>query len=104
MPQNELERDAWRASYGPVAEMTSSGSTQEVLATRRFDRDDLDAAYAERDERYATGEAGPPTPKPVAELLLQLPRLDVLEGYRERAGSLRAKVLRLRRRARWPTP
>jgi hypothetical protein len=35
----------------------------------------------------------PKLPKPVEELLLQLPRLEVLEGYWERAGSLRAKVL-----------
>src|SRR5262249_27239940 len=35
----------------------------------------------------------PKLPKPVGELLLQLPRLEVLEGYWERAGSLRAKVL-----------
>lgn len=42
----------------------------------------------------------PKLPKRVEKLLLQLPRLDVLEGYWERAGSLRAKVLRLKRRAR----
>jgi predicted nucleic acid-binding protein len=42
----------------------------------------------------------PKLPKPVEELLLQLPRLDVLDGYWERAGSLRAAVLRLKRRAR----
>ena len=35
----------------------------------------------------------PKLPKPVEELLLQLPRLEVLEGYWEKAGSLRAKVL-----------
>lgn len=42
----------------------------------------------------------PKLPKQVAELLLQIPRLEVLDGYWERAGSLRARVLRLRRRAR----
>jgi predicted nucleic acid-binding protein len=42
----------------------------------------------------------PKLPKPVEELLLQLPRLQVLAGYWERAGSLRAAVLRLKRRAR----
>jgi predicted nucleic acid-binding protein len=42
----------------------------------------------------------PKLPKPVEELLLQLPRLEVLDGYWERAGSLRAAVLRLKRRAR----
>ena len=42
----------------------------------------------------------PKLPRRVAELLLQLPRLDVLDGYWERAGSLRAKVLQRARRAR----
>lgn len=42
----------------------------------------------------------PKPPRQVAELLGQLPRLEVLEGYWERAGALRAKVLGLKRRAR----
>jgi predicted nucleic acid-binding protein len=42
----------------------------------------------------------PKLPKQVEELLLQLPRLEVLDGYWERAGTLRAEVLRLKRRAR----
>ena len=42
----------------------------------------------------------PTLAKSVQDLLLQLPRLDVLDGYWERAGSLRAKILRLKRRAR----
>jgi len=42
----------------------------------------------------------PKLPKPVEELLLQLPRLEVLDGYWERAGSLRAQILKLKRRAR----
>jgi hypothetical protein len=40
----------------------------------------------------------PTLPNEVAELLLQIPRLEVLDGFRERAGTLRAKVLRLKRR------
>jgi class 3 adenylate cyclase len=32
--QNELDRDAWLASYRPIVEMTSSRPTYEVLATR----------------------------------------------------------------------
>jgi predicted nucleic acid-binding protein len=42
----------------------------------------------------------PTLPREVGELLAQLPRLDVLDGYWERAGALRAKLLRLKRRAR----
>jgi predicted nucleic acid-binding protein len=42
----------------------------------------------------------PKLPKAVAELLLQVPRLEVLDGYWERAGSLRAEILGLKRRAR----
>ncbi len=42
----------------------------------------------------------PRLPERVADMLAQLPRLEVLEGYWERAGSLRAKVLGSRRRAR----
>jgi predicted nucleic acid-binding protein len=42
----------------------------------------------------------PKLPKSVEELLVQLPRLEVLDGYWERAGGLRATVLRLGRRAR----
>ncbi len=42
----------------------------------------------------------PKLPGRIERLLTQLPRLDVLEGYWERAGFLRAKVLRARRRAR----
>jgi len=41
----------------------------------------------------------PKLPKVVEELLLQVPRLEVLDGYWERAGSLRAQILRLKRRA-----
>jgi len=42
----------------------------------------------------------PKLPKVVEELLLRLPRLEVLDGYWERAGSLRAQVLGRKRRAR----
>lgn len=42
----------------------------------------------------------PKLPRDVGELLAQLPRLDVLDGYWERAGALRATLLRLKRRAR----
>lgn len=42
----------------------------------------------------------PKLPKAAGQLLLQLPRLDVLDGYWERAGALRAKVLASKRRAR----
>jgi predicted nucleic acid-binding protein len=42
----------------------------------------------------------PMLPARVSRLLLDLPRLDVLDGYWERAGALRAKVIRKRRRAR----
>jgi SnoaL-like domain len=100
MLHGELDREAWLASYRPILEMTSSGSTSDVLATRgdrlalarydwhgtdglvgpseietlelievdpegravadiTFDPDDLDAAYAELDERYLAGEAAP---------------------------------------------
>jgi len=38
-------------------------------------------------------------PAPVSRLIAQVPMLDVLDGYWERAGVLRAKVLRLKRRA-----
>lgn len=38
-------------------------------------------------------------PAPVSRLIEQVPMLDVLDGYWERAGVLRAKVLRLKRRA-----
>jgi predicted nucleic acid-binding protein len=41
----------------------------------------------------------PKLPKDVRELLLQVPRLEVIEGYWERAGSLRAQILKLKRRA-----
>jgi predicted nucleic acid-binding protein len=41
----------------------------------------------------------PKLPKVVEELLLQLPRLEVLDGYWERAGSLRAQILKRKRRA-----
>jgi hypothetical protein len=34
MLQNELDRDEWLVSYRPIVEMTSSRSTNEVLATR----------------------------------------------------------------------
>ena len=36
----------------------------------------------------------------VAQLLLDLPRAEILDGYWERAGALRAKVIRKKRRAR----
>lgn len=42
----------------------------------------------------------PKLPASIAELLVQLPRLELLEGYWERAGALRARVLAARRRAR----
>jgi hypothetical protein len=42
----------------------------------------------------------PRLPAPVGALLLELPLLDVLDGYWERAGRLRATVLTVRRRAR----
>lgn len=42
----------------------------------------------------------PKLPKYVAELLVQIPRLELLAGYWERAGALRAKVLGSKRRAR----
>ncbi|MBX3026883.1 PIN domain-containing protein [bacterium] len=42
----------------------------------------------------------PKLPKQVAELLVQIPRLELLPGYWERAGALRAKVLGQKRRAR----
>lgn len=42
----------------------------------------------------------PKLPRPLEELLLQLPRLDVVEGYWERAGALRGKILGLKVRAR----
>ncbi len=38
-------------------------------------------------------------PARVSQLIAQVPLLDVLDGYWERAGTLRAKVLRLKRRA-----
>ena len=38
-------------------------------------------------------------PAPVSRLIAQVPMLDVLDGYWERAGVLRAKVLRLKGRA-----
>src|SRR5262249_17287737 len=41
----------------------------------------------------------PKLPNRVEELLLPLPRLELLDGYWERAGSLRAQILKLRRRA-----
>jgi hypothetical protein len=42
----------------------------------------------------------PALPRPVAELLLQVPLLDPDPGYWERAGRLRAKLLASRRKAR----
>ena len=42
----------------------------------------------------------PELPAKVSRLLLDLLRLDILEGYWQRAGELRAKVIRKRRRAR----
>lgn len=42
----------------------------------------------------------PKLPARVAQLLLELPILDVTPGYWERAGRLRAKVLARKRRAR----
>lgn len=42
----------------------------------------------------------PKLPKQVAELLVQIPRLELLPGYWERSGALRAKVLGQKRRAR----
>jgi hypothetical protein len=42
----------------------------------------------------------PRLPARVGALLLELPLLDVLDGYWERAGRLRATVLAARRRAR----
>lgn len=42
----------------------------------------------------------PRLPARVGSLLLELPLLTVLDGYWERAGRLRAKVLTARRRAR----
>lgn len=42
----------------------------------------------------------PELPSKVAQLLLGLPRVEVLDGYWERAGTLRARVIRKRRRAR----
>jgi predicted nucleic acid-binding protein len=42
----------------------------------------------------------PKLPERVADMLAQLPRLEVLDGFWERAGFLRAKVLGSRRRAR----
>jgi predicted nucleic acid-binding protein len=41
----------------------------------------------------------PKLPREVPGLLVQIPRLELLDGYWERAGALRAKVLRLHRRA-----
>jgi hypothetical protein len=41
----------------------------------------------------------PKLPKDVASVLLRLPLLPVLEGYWERAGALRARVLAMGRRA-----
>ena len=38
-------------------------------------------------------------PAPVSRLIAQVPMLDVLDGYWERAGVLRAKVFRLKGRA-----
>ena len=42
----------------------------------------------------------PKLPARIVRLLTQLPRLDVGDGYWERVGFLRAKVLREKRRAR----
>jgi hypothetical protein len=42
----------------------------------------------------------PKLPRPVASLLLALPRLEPLPGYWERAGLLRSKILGRRHRAR----
>jgi predicted nucleic acid-binding protein len=41
----------------------------------------------------------PKLPALASQLIAQVPMLDVLDGYWERAGVLRAKVLRLKRRA-----
>ena len=38
-------------------------------------------------------------PASVSQLIAQVPLLEVIDGYWERAGTLRAKVLRLKRRA-----
>jgi predicted nucleic acid-binding protein len=42
----------------------------------------------------------PKLPASTIDLLVQMPRLDVLDGYWERAGALRSKVLAAKRRAR----
>jgi hypothetical protein len=42
----------------------------------------------------------PGLPSDVAEMLAQIPMIDVAEGYWKRAGALRAKVLSQRRKAR----
>jgi predicted nucleic acid-binding protein len=42
----------------------------------------------------------PELPPRVVRLLLELPRLEILDGYWERVGSLRGKVIRKQRRAR----
>jgi len=44
--------------------------------------------------------SGPNLPPPVAETLSEVPLLNITPGYWHRAGSLRAKVLAKRRRAR----
>lgn len=41
----------------------------------------------------------PKLPRDVHDLLVQIPRLELLDGYWERVGQLRAKVLRLKHRA-----
>lgn len=41
----------------------------------------------------------PKLPAKVVRLLLDLPRLELLDGYWERAGALRATLIRKRRRA-----
>jgi predicted nucleic acid-binding protein len=42
----------------------------------------------------------PELPSSVTQLFLDLPRVEMLDGYWERAGTLRANVIRKRRRAR----
>jgi hypothetical protein len=42
----------------------------------------------------------PGLPVDVAEMLAQIPMIDIAEGYWQRAGALRAKVLTRRRKAR----
>lgn len=50
--------------------------------------------------RWRGVSSDPDLPAAVVSRLLALPRLDVLEGYWERAGRLRSKVVARRLRAR----